>query len=72
MSSKVWDEITNPFPKFNGSTVEVWEWICYLCDTNKQTNKPKYFLPEMDNDILGKKTRIITYRKYKDYVYGRC
>ena len=27
MSSKVWDEITYPFPNFNGCTVEVWEWI---------------------------------------------
>ena len=24
---KVWDEITYPFPNFNGCTVEVWEWI---------------------------------------------
>ena len=22
-----WDEITNPFPNFNGAVVEVWEWI---------------------------------------------
>ena len=27
MSRKVWDEITYPFPNFNGCTVEVWEWI---------------------------------------------
>ena len=27
MLSKVWDEITYPFPNFNGCTVEVWEWI---------------------------------------------
>ena len=38
-----WDEMTHPFPNFNGTTVEVWEWIsnfiphftgheiCYLC-----------------------------------------
>ena len=26
----VWDEITNPFPNFNGATVEVWEWISNL------------------------------------------
>ena len=24
---KMWDEITYPFPNFNGCTVEVWEWI---------------------------------------------
>ena len=23
----MWDEITHPFPNFNGATVEVWEWI---------------------------------------------
>ena len=23
----MWDEITYPFPNFNGSTIEVWEWI---------------------------------------------
>ena len=27
MPSKVWDEITYPFLNFNGSTVEVWEWL---------------------------------------------
>ena len=27
MLSKVWDEITYPFPNFNGFTVEVWEWV---------------------------------------------
>ena len=24
---KVWGEITYPFPNFNGSTIEVWEWM---------------------------------------------
>ena len=24
---KMWDENTYPFPNFNGTTVEVWEWI---------------------------------------------
>ena len=27
MASRVWDEITYPFPNFNGVTVEVCEWI---------------------------------------------
>ena len=27
MPCKVWDEITYPFPNFNGAAVEVWEWI---------------------------------------------
>ena len=27
MLSKVWGEITYPFPNFNGCTVEVWEWL---------------------------------------------
>ena len=27
MLKKVWDEITYPFPNFNGFTVEVWEWV---------------------------------------------
>ena len=26
MPSKVWDEITCPFPNFSGTAVEVWEW----------------------------------------------
>ena len=26
----MWDEITYPFPNFNGATVEVWEWITNL------------------------------------------
>ena len=33
--SKVWDEITYPFPNFNGAMVEVWEcisnFIAHLC-----------------------------------------
>ena len=35
----MWDEITNPFTKFNGATVDVWEWkkwflasFCCACD----------------------------------------
>ena len=27
MPSKVWNEITYPFPNFSGCTMEVWEWI---------------------------------------------
>ena len=27
MPNKVWDEITYPFPNFNGYTVELWELI---------------------------------------------
>ena len=27
MTKKLWDEILYPFPNFNGTTVEVWEWI---------------------------------------------
>ena len=27
MSTKMWDEITYPFPNFNSATVEVCEWI---------------------------------------------
>ena len=30
MNYKMWDEITYPFPNFNGATVEVWEWISYF------------------------------------------
>ena len=30
---KVWDEITCPFPNFNGAIIEVWEWIRNLSHT---------------------------------------
>ena len=30
MSSKVWDEITNAFPNFNGATIEVLERVSNL------------------------------------------
>ena len=30
MPRKMWDEITYPFPNFNGCTVEVWEWISHF------------------------------------------
>ena len=37
LRSKVCDEITYPFPNFNGATVEVWKWIsnfipCFIID----------------------------------------
>ena len=25
--AKVWDEITYPFPNFNGGTIDVWKWV---------------------------------------------
>ena len=28
--NKTWDEINNPFPNFNGATIEIWEWISYF------------------------------------------
>ena len=28
IACKVWDEITYPFPNFNGCTIDVCEWIC--------------------------------------------
>ena len=27
INDKEWDEITCPFPNFNGATIEFWEWI---------------------------------------------
>ena len=37
--AQVWDEITYPFPNFNGYTVEVWEWI-------------SYFIPHFEMDVI--------------------
>ena len=31
--NKVWDKITYPFPNFDFSTIEVWEWISYFYST---------------------------------------
>ena len=28
MPSRVWNEISNPLPNFNRSTIKVWEWKC--------------------------------------------
>ena len=36
MPSKVWGEITYPFPNFNGKSIEVWEWIINLLNTVSQ------------------------------------
>ena len=33
MPSEVFDEITYPFPNFNGATVEIWEWTSNLIHT---------------------------------------
>ena len=30
MPTKIWDEITYPFPNFNGATVDVWEWMIHF------------------------------------------
>ena len=30
MPSTLWDQITYPFPNFNGCTVEVWEWTSHV------------------------------------------
>ena len=30
LASKVWDEITYPFPNFNSCTIKIWEWISNL------------------------------------------
>ena len=30
MPSKMWDETVYSLTKCNGSTIEVWEWICYI------------------------------------------
>ena len=27
INHKMWDEITYPFPNFNGAAVEVWKWL---------------------------------------------
>ena len=27
---EIWDEITYPFPKFNGTATEVWEWVNFI------------------------------------------
>ena len=49
MCSEVWDEITHPFPNFNGCAVEVWEWISnfipqshYGCNKLSETAFHKY------------------------------
>ena len=36
---RMWDEIIFPFPNFNGSAVEVWEWI-------------KYFIPHFIGHVI--------------------
>ena len=36
---KVWDEITSPFPNFNGCSMEVWEWI-------------SNFIPHFDGHVI--------------------
>ena len=39
MPSKVSDEITHPFPNFNGCTVEVWKWV-------------SNFIPHFTTDVI--------------------
>ena len=35
----MWDEITYPFPNFNGATAEVWEWISQVKNISLQYKK---------------------------------
>ena len=43
MSRKVWGEITYPYPNFNGSTVEVSEWISNFTHTLKWVWAQEYY-----------------------------
>ena len=63
MHRKVWDEITSPFPNFNGCTVEFWEWrsnfishfimdvITYACWDYSQSMSVKG-VPGSSGDLL--------------------
>ena len=42
MSGKVLDEITYPFPNFDGETIEVWEWICSFIASGYQVVDPNH------------------------------
>ena len=58
MSSKVWDEITYPYPNFNGSTIEVLEWISnfmkhFIMDTSDVITYPCW---DLNHTILVKGT----------------
>ena len=56
MPSKVRDEITYPFPNFNGPTDEVWGWI-------------SNFTPPFKMDVIRMHTKITIkqwYIKYND------
>ena len=55
MPCKVWDEITYPFPNYNGSTVEVWEWI-------------SNFIPHFILDVIT--YRILIHTRIKVYPPG--
>ena len=58
MSNKMWDEITQPFPSFNGCAVEVWEWISNVTPhviidviTNPYCSFPAAMVKVMDDNI---------------------
>ena len=54
MPSKVWDQITYPFPNINGCTVEVWEWINNFI--------PRIIMKVINSSMLGLKLYLVNKR----------
>ena len=54
---KVWDEITYPFPNFNGATIEVWEWI-------------SNYIPHFKMDVITHSSTLKYHRLLKSTLRG--
>ena len=59
-------EIINPFPSFNGATIEVWEW-----KSNFESNLSRHLIifPFWDLSILGKGGTEVKPRRSKNRNY---
>ena len=68
---KVWDEITYPFPNFNGYTVEVWEWISNFIPhfTGHMITYPCLKLIHCNNNVCG--ASFFLYSDYKGRTNNR-
>ena len=76
MYCKVWDEITYPFENFNGTTVEIWEWISsfipHLINVNPCYTRGLLWTRQQDHTNKFWRTKDSTHEKYVLLQYGLC
>ena len=66
MPSKVWDEISNPYPNSNDYTVEVWDWIGWGIWRHPYKYASALFVSCLHDDVIKWKH----FPRYWPFVWG--